>query len=89
MAHLMKVDMTAIPRPLPLTMKISTSSRRRLKYCATISVEQSRVRPTPTPITVPGTGFKVGVIFLIFEFLSKHLYRYSLLSADHTRTKLS
>lgn len=52
-APLMKVDMTAMPSPLPLTMKISTSSRRLLKYCATISVEQSRVRPTPTPTTVP------------------------------------
>lgn len=53
MAPFINVDMTAMPRPLPLTMNISTSSRRLLKYCATISVEQSLVKPTPTPTTVP------------------------------------
>lgn len=52
-APLMKVDITAMPKPLPLTMNISTSSRLLLKYWATISVEQSRVNPTPTPTTVP------------------------------------
>jgi hypothetical protein len=49
MAPLMKLDMTAMPMPLPDTMNISTNSRLRLKYCATISVEQSRVMPTPIP----------------------------------------
>lgn len=51
MAPLMKLDMTAMPIPLPDTMNISTNSRFRLKYCATISVEQSLVMPTPIPET--------------------------------------
>lgn len=50
-APLMKLDMTAMPIPLPDTMNISTNSRFRLKYCATISVEQSLVMPTPIPET--------------------------------------
>lgn len=45
----MKVDMTAMPSPLPDTINISTNSRLRLKYCATIRVEQSLVMPTPIP----------------------------------------
>jgi len=49
MAPLMKLDITAMPIPLPETMNISTNSRFRLKYCATISVEQSLVMPTPIP----------------------------------------
>lgn len=49
MAPFMKLDMTAMPIPLPDTMNISTNSRLRLKYCATINVEQSLVIPTPIP----------------------------------------
>lgn len=48
-APLMKLDITAMPIPLPDTINISTNSRLRLKYCATIKVEQSLVMPTPIP----------------------------------------
>lgn len=58
MAPSIKVDITAMPIPLPDTMKISTNSRLRLKYCATINVEQSLVMPTPIPEKLNKTMIK-------------------------------